>query len=75
MWKKIYSLAILSLNVYFKVTSFFGNEKSTKAIKGRKNWKDDLKNLDPDKINYWIHAASHGEGLMAIPLIKKIITN
>ena len=75
MWKKFYPLAILSLDLYFKVTSFFGNEKSTKAIKGRKNWKDDLKNLDPDKINYWIHAASHGEGLMAIPLIKKIIAN
>ena len=75
MWKKFYQLAILSLSVYFKITSFFGNEKSIKSIKGRKNWKKNLVKLNSEKTNYWIHAASHGEGLMAIPLIKKIISN
>ncbi len=75
MWKNFYKLAILGLSLYYKITSFIGNKKSIKAIIGRKNWKKDIENLKSEKINYWIHAASHGEGLMAIPLIKKIINN
>tara|TARA_B100001287_G_scaffold276840_1_gene289950 strand:+ start:4185 stop:5381 length:1197 start_codon:yes stop_codon:yes gene_type:complete len=75
MWKKFYELAIVSLSIYFKITSFFGNEKSIKAINGRKNWKKNLTKVNLNKTNYWIHSASHGEGLMASPLIKKILEN
>ena len=43
------------------------------ALKGEKLEKKlaDL-NLSPNPI--WVHASSHGEGLMAIPLINQILT-
>ena len=70
-----YQIAIKCLIFYFKLGSFSGNKKAREAISGRKKWKEPLKNLDHNKNTYWIHAASHGEGLMAIPLIEKILQN
>lgn len=70
-----YQIAIKCLTVYFKLGSLSGNKKAKEAISGRKKWKEPLKNLDHKKSTYWIHAASLGEGLMAIPLIEKILEN
>ncbi len=70
-----YQIAIKCLVVYFKLGAFSGNKKAKEAISGRKKWKEPIQNLENNKSTYWIHAASHGEGLMAIPLIEKILEN
>lgn len=74
MTKFIYQIGIVLLFIYFKCAALFGNDKAQKANKGRKEWKEHLNLLD-NKKTYWIHAASHGEGLMALPLIKRFLEN
>ena len=74
MGKAFYQLGIIFLYLYFKIAIFFGYQKAIKSEKGRGKWKKKLiKNLNPNKPNYLLHASSFGEGLMAIPLIEKII--
>jgi len=68
-----YQIAIELLSIYLKASAFFGNSKSKKSIKGQKNWQKNLSNLNSDKKTFWIHAASHGEAIMANSIIKKIL--
>ena len=68
-----YQIAIDLLSIYIKVSAFFGNNKSKKSIKGQKNWQKNLSNLNSDKKTFWIHAASHGEAIMASSLVKEIL--
>ena len=67
-----YQIAIELLSIYIKVSAFFGNNKSKKSIKGQKNWQPNLSNLNSEKKTFWIHAASHGEAIMASSLVKEI---
>ena len=74
MGKAFYQLGIIFLYLYLKIAILFGNNKIIKSEKGRGNWKKKImKNLNPNKPNFLIHASSFGEGLMAIPLIEMII--
>ena len=68
-----YQIAIDLLSIYIKVSAFFGKNKSKKSIKGQKNWQKNLSNLNSDKKTFWIHAASHGEAIMASSLVKEIL--
>ena len=68
-----YQIAIELLSIYLKTSSFFGNNKSKKLIKGQKNWQKNLSNLSSEKKIFWIHAASHGEAIMANSIVKKIL--
>ena len=68
-----YQIAIVLLSIYLKTSSFFGNNKPRKLLKGQKNWQINLSNLSSEKKTFWIHAASHGEAIMANSIIKKIL--
>tara|TARA_B100000767_G_scaffold167580_1_gene156943 strand:- start:3386 stop:4594 length:1209 start_codon:yes stop_codon:yes gene_type:complete len=68
-----YQIAIELLTLYLKVSAFFGNKKSKKSIEGKKNWQKNLSNLSSEKKTFWIHAASHGEAIMASSIVKKIL--
>lgn len=68
-----YQIAIELLSIYLKTSAFFGNKKSKKSIKGQKNWQKNLSKLNSNKKTFWIHAASHGEAIMANSIIKKIL--
>jgi len=68
-----YQIAIELLSIYLKTSAFFGNNKSKKSIKGQKNWQKNLSKLNSNKKTFWIHAASHGEAIMANSIIKKIL--
>jgi 3-deoxy-D-manno-octulosonic-acid transferase len=69
-----YQITIELLSIYIKVSAFFGNKKSKKTIKGQKNWQKNLSNLNSDKKTFWIHAASHGEAIMASLLVNEILS-
>ena len=73
MFRLIYQIGIQLLIIYFKIADLIGNSKAKAYNSGRKQWKETLSGLHKDKSTYWIHAASHGEGLMAIPLIEKLL--
>lgn len=73
MWRLIYQIGIQLLFIYFKIASAIGDKKAIEGSIGRKKWKVELKKLNKGLTTYWIHAASHGEGLMAVPLIKKLL--
>ena len=68
----VYKIGVVVLNIYLKITGFLGNEKSKKGNIGRKKWKQQLSGLDKNKKTFWIHASSHGEAIMAMPLIQQI---
>ena len=68
----VYKIGVVVLNIYLKITGLLGNEKSKKGNIGRKKWKQQLSGLDNNKKTFWIHASSHGEAIMAIPLIQQI---
>jgi 3-deoxy-D-manno-octulosonic-acid transferase len=70
-----YQIAIELLSIYLKTSSFFGKNKSKKLIKGQKNWQKNLSNLSSEKKIFWIHAASHGEAIMANSIVKKILNH
>ena len=70
-----YQIAVDLLSIYIKVSGFFGKNKSKKSIKGQKNWQKNLSNLNSDKKTFWIHAASHGEAIMASSLVIEILNH
>ena len=69
----VYKIGIKVLEIYLNLASFTGNEKAKKAKIGRRNWKKHLALYQLNKKTYWIHAASHGEAIMAMPIIEKIL--
>ena len=68
-----YKIAIELLIIYLKASAFFGNNKSKISIEGKKNWQKNLSNLSSEKKTFWIHAASHGEAIMASSIVRKIL--
>ena len=70
-----YSLFSAGISLFWRISAFLGNEKSKKAIDGRRNWDEKLKFLGFKNQPIWIHASSHGEGLMAKPIIEELIEN
>ena len=72
---QLYQLGIKLLNIYLKLSAVFGNKKAKIGNQGRRSWKENLKKLNSNKITFWIHAASHGEAIMAVPLIDEILKN
>ena len=69
----IYKIGIKFLEIYLNVASLVGNEKAKKAKICRGFWKKDLSLIKKNKVTYWIHVASHGEAIMSLPIIEKII--
>ena len=74
MIRIIYNFISFGIQLYWGFSALFGNQKSKSAIKGRTNWKKKLTDLNLSPNPIWVHASSHGEGLMAIPLINQILT-
>lgn len=72
MSKLIYSLGVIFLHTAIKFAAICNYDKAKEWFYGRKNWKNSVNNIDNTKASIWIHAASHGEGLMAIPLLKRL---
>ncbi len=73
MIRLVYNLISFGINLYWWFSAFIGNQKSKSARKGRENWIKKLTQLYLSKHPIWIHASSHGEGLMAMPLINQIL--
>jgi 3-deoxy-D-manno-octulosonic-acid transferase len=71
MSKILYDISIVILNYAIHIAAIFGTTKAKNWVTGRKKWKESIVKIDNSKDSIWIHAASHGEGLMAIPLMKK----
>ena len=74
MIRILYNFISFGIQLYWGVSALFGNQKSKSAIKGRTNWEKKLTDLNLSPNPIWVHASSHGEGLMAIPLINHILT-
>lgn len=74
MIRILYNFISLGIQLYWWFSGLFGNQKSRSAIKGRINWEKKLADLNLSPNPIWVHASSHGEGLMAIPLINQILT-
>ena len=74
MIRILYNFISLGIQFYWWFSGLFGNQKSRSAIKGRINWEKKLADLNLSPNPIWVHASSHGEGLMAIPLINQILT-
>ena len=72
MSKLIYNIGVIFLHTTIKIAAICNYNKAKEWVYGRKNWKNSVNNIDNTKASIWIHAASHGEGLMAIPLLKKL---
>ena len=72
MSKLFYNIGLILLKFVIYLAAIFGNTKAKDWIKGRKSWKNSISIIDNTKDSIWIHAASHGEGLMAIPLIEAL---
>jgi 3-deoxy-D-manno-octulosonic-acid transferase len=68
----------LGTQLYFtivRIAALF-NEKAAKMIRGRENWRDELKKkINPQKKYIWFHCASLGEFEQGRPLIEKIKEN
>ena len=69
----VYQIGVKVLEIYLNIACFTGNQKAKKAKIGRRNWKNHLELFKKKKKTYWIHAASHGEAIMALPIIEKIL--
>ena len=63
-----YSLFSAGISLFWRISAFLGNENQ-KAIDGRRIGKK-MKFLGFKNQPIWIHASSHGEGLMAKPIIE-----
>ena len=74
MIRILYNFISLGIQLYWWLSGLFGNQKSRSAIKGRINWKKKLTDLNLSPNPIWVHASSHGEGIMVIPLINQILT-
>lgn len=68
-----YQIGIKILSTSLKTLAFLGHKKAKKSVLGKENWMKDLREFDNQKKTIWIHAASHGEAIMAIPLMKQIL--
>ena len=68
-----YQIGVKLLSSSLNILSYLGHKKAKKSILGKKNWIKDLSKFDNQKQTIWIHAASHGEAIMAIPLIGRIL--
>jgi 3-deoxy-D-manno-octulosonic-acid transferase len=73
MASQLYQLGIKLLNIYLKLSAVLGNKKAKIGNQGRGYWKENIKKLNSNKITFWVHAASHGEAIMAVPLIDEIL--
>ena len=74
MIRIIYNFISFGIQLYWGFSALFGNHKSRISIKERINWKKKLADLNLSPNPIWVHASSHGEGLMATPLINQILT-
>ena len=72
MSKLLYNIGLILLKFVIYMAALFGSTKAKDWIRGRKRWKNSISKIDNTKDSIWIHAASHGEGLMAIPLIEAL---
>ena len=70
-----YQIGIKILSTSLKTIAFLGHEKAKKSVLGKKYWLKDLSKFNSQKKTIWIHAASHGEAIMAIPLMKEILAH
>ena len=68
-----YQIGVKLLSSSLNILSYLGHKKAKKSILGKKNWIKDLYKFDNQKQTIWIHAASHGEAIMAIPLMKQVL--
>ena len=68
-----YQIGIKILSTSLKTLAFFGHKKAKKSVLGKEKWMKDLSEFDNQKKTIWIHAASHGEAIMAIPLMKQVL--
>lgn len=72
MSKLLYNIGLILLKFTIHLAAAFGSTKAKDWIIGRKRWKNSISKIDNSKDSIWIHAASHGEGIMAVPLIDEI---
>lgn len=74
--KALYTVSIHLLALAIRIASLF-NKKAKRAIRGRKNWKQQLTHAlkDTHQPVIWFHISSLGEFEQARPLIVRIKTN
>ena len=70
-----YQIGIKILSTSLKTLASLGHEKAKKSVLGKKYWLKDLSKFNSQKKTIWIHAASHGEAIMAIPLMEQILAH
>ncbi len=69
--KFLYNIGIRAYGLGVMTAGLLGNSKAIKWVEGRRNWKDQLKQIKWNQ-PVWIHASSLGEFEQAKPLIEKI---
>ncbi len=69
----LYSFSIQLYSFFINTAALFGNKKAVLWTSGRKNWKEELNNINHEKRKLtWFHVASLGEFEQARPIIEQI---
>lgn len=71
--RAIYSFSILFYSFSIHIAALFGNKKAALWVSGRKNWKNQLKQINREGRSLtWLHVASLGEFEQARPIIERL---
>jgi len=65
----IYNILITSFVPFLKLLSLF-DHKLRLGVRGRENWREQIKKIPKNKEIYWFHCASLGEFDQALPVMN-----